>query len=273
MTGHPSTFFSLYHVNLVILGKTAISPVFRNFCYCLQTWIYLKKGNYSNEDNVLPQRFLFDDLNYSLRQIYTLSPPPFPSKPRTGKWRVLAFARLHLWFGERGWKFAVPFYSVQDCSPLSSRHHCLVFENSWENGAENEHDFYPLKIFHLFGFPSWKSELWSENYRDQNLPFQKFQPEKRLPKILGDLFGVKIIKKWAIILHFRCSKMLREAGKQEILQQMFRKFEISNRLPNRYFQKIGVGCPWVLICYRSQKCKFCALFPQFLFQGNKLTAL
>ena len=29
-------------------------------------------------------------------------------------------------------------------------------------------------------------------YRDQNLPFRKFQPEKRLPKILGDLFRVKI---------------------------------------------------------------------------------
>ena len=29
-------------------------------------------------------------------------------------------------------------------------------------------------------------------YRDQNLPFRKFQPERRLPKILGDLFMVKI---------------------------------------------------------------------------------
>ena len=92
LTGHPCTFFSLYHVS-VILAKTAISPVFRNFRYCVQTWTYLKKGDYSNEDNVLPQRFLFDDLNYS--QIYTLSPPPLPSKSRTTKWRALAFARLH----------------------------------------------------------------------------------------------------------------------------------------------------------------------------------
>ena len=30
---------------------------------------------------------------------------------------------------------------------------------------------------------------------------------------------------------------------QEILQQMFRKFQISSRLPNRYFPKIYVGCP------------------------------
>ena len=32
----------------------------------------------------------------------------------------------------------------------------------------------------------------SENYRDQNSPFRKFQPKKRVPKILGDLFRVKI---------------------------------------------------------------------------------
>ena len=31
-----------------------------------------------------------------------------------------------------------------------------------------------------------------ENSRDQNLTFRKFQPEKRLPKILVDLFRVKI---------------------------------------------------------------------------------
>ena len=149
LTGNPSTFFSLYHLS-VMLAKTAISPIFRNVCYCVQTWTYLKKGDYSNEDNVLPQRFLFDDLNYSLRQICTLSPPPLPSKSRTGKWRVLAFARLHPWFGEGlggGWKFAVPFYSVQDCSPFSSRHHCLVFENSWDNGAENGAWFLSPKNF------------------------------------------------------------------------------------------------------------------------------
>ena len=35
-----------------------------------------------------------------------------------------------------------------------------------------------------------------------------------------------------------------EAGKREILQQMFRKFSISNRLSNIYFPKIDVGCPW-----------------------------
>ena len=81
----------------------------------------------------------------------------------------------------------------------------------------------------------------SQNYRDQNLPFRNFRPVKRLPKILGDLFRIKIPTKWAIIP--LCSKILGEAGKEEILQQMFRKFYISNRPPNRYFPKIDVGCP------------------------------
>ena len=49
--------------------------------------------------------------------------------------------------------------------------------------------------------------------------------------------------KWAIILFCRCSKILGETGKQEILPQMFRKFQPSNRLPNRYSPKIDVGCP------------------------------
>ena len=48
------------------------------------------------------------------------------------------------------------------------------------------------------------------------------KPEKRLPKILGELFRVKIRK--AITPLFRCSKILGEVGKQEILQKMFRKF-------------------------------------------------
>ena len=40
---------------------------------------------------------------------------------------------------------------------------------------------------------------------------------------------------------FRCPKILGEAGKQEIIQKMFRKFQISNRLPNRCFPKIDVA--------------------------------
>ena len=53
--------------------------------------------------------------------------------------------------------------------------------------------------------------------QNQNLPFRKFQPEKRLSKILGDLFRVKIRLKRAIISGVRRSKILGEAGKQEIL--------------------------------------------------------
>ena len=50
-----------------------------------------------------------------------VSPYPHPES-RIGKWCVLAFARLHLWLGG-GWGFAVPFYSVQDCS--KSRTHTI----------------------------------------------------------------------------------------------------------------------------------------------------
>ena len=81
---------------------------------------------------------------------------------------------------------------------------------------------YPCKIFHLFGFPSWKSSdpkiIGIKTYL-----FENFSQKKRLPKILGDLFRVKICKKWGIIPFFECSKILGEASKQEILQQMFRK--------------------------------------------------
>ena len=42
--------------------------------------------------------------------------------------------------------------------------------------------------------------------------------------MLGDIFRVKIREKWAIMQFSRCSKILGEAGKKEILQQMFRKF-------------------------------------------------
>ena len=48
-----------------------------------------------------------------------------------------------------------------------------------------------------------------------------------------------------MIPFFTCSKILGEAGKQEILQQMFRKFQISNRLPNRYSSE---NCLWVPLC-------------------------
>ena len=41
---------------------------------------------------------------------------------------------------------------------------------------------------------------------------------------------------------FRCSEILGEAGKQEILLQMFRKFYILTRLPKRSFSE---NCRWV----------------------------
>ena len=45
-----------------------------------------------------------------------------------------------------------------------------------------------------------------------------------LPKILGDLFRVKNPLKMDNYTIFGGSKILGEAGKQEIKQQMFRKF-------------------------------------------------
>ena len=50
--------------------------------------------------------------------------------------------------------------------------------------------------------------------------FENFSQKKRLPKIQGDLLRVKNPLKWAIIPFFRCSKILGEAGKEEILQQI-----------------------------------------------------
>ena len=41
---------------------------------------------------------------------------PPPPKSRIGKWRVLASSLILGGGGGRGWGFAVPFYSVQDCS-------------------------------------------------------------------------------------------------------------------------------------------------------------
>ena len=60
-----------------------------------------------------------------------------------------------------------------------------------------------------------------------------------LPKILGDLLRVKISLKWAIIPFFRSSKILGEAGKQEILPQMLRKFVFRTDI----FRKLSLRAP------------------------------
>ena len=53
--------------------------------------------------------------------------------------------------------------------------------------------FFPKKIFHLFGFPSCMSSdpkiIGIKTYLCQKFAARK----KRLPKILGDLFKVKIL--------------------------------------------------------------------------------
>ena len=76
--------------------------------------------------------------------------------------------------------------------------------------------FYPLKIFHLFGFSTWKSS------DQKKLTFTKISARKKAPKnILGDLFRVR--NQWKMV-NYTILKILGEAGKQEILQQMFQKF-------------------------------------------------
>ena len=43
-------------------------------------------------------------------------PPPLPPKSRMGKWRVFALGAASSLIWRGGWRFAVPFYFVQDCT-------------------------------------------------------------------------------------------------------------------------------------------------------------
>ena len=97
----------------------------------------------------------------------------------------------------------------------------------------------------MFGFPSWKSSD-PKIFMDRNLPFRKFQPLKRLPKILRDLFRAKIRWKWAIIPFFKCPKILGEAGKPRS-QIVFR---------TDIFRKLTLGAHenFLQHCF---KCKYC----------------
>ena len=84
--------------------------------------------------------------------------------------------------------------------------------------------FYPQKIFHLLGFPSWKSSdpkiMGIKTYLLEN-----FSQKKGSRKFLMTFLGKTPLKMGNCIYHFlRCSKILGEAGKQEIFQKMFRKF-------------------------------------------------
>ena len=61
----------------------------------------------------------------------------------------------------------------------------------WYLNGRYRHIFYPLNIFHLFGFPSLKSSDPKIIGIKTHL-FENFSQKKRLPKILGGLFRVKI---------------------------------------------------------------------------------
>ena len=58
---------------------------------------------------------------------------------------------------------------------------------------------------------------------------------------------VNIRLKWVIIPFCRCSKILGEAGKQEILQQMFRKFCLKSSSEQIFSRKLPLGAPDTLL--------------------------
>ena len=74
---------------------------------------------------------------------------------------------------------------------------------------------------------------------------RKFQPQKRLPKILGDLFRVKIRLKWAIIPFFRCSKILGEAGRQarNFTIDVSKILDLKSSSEQIFFRKLLLGAP------------------------------
>ena len=103
--------FSLFAANLgnsAVISKSSTSYQDRQFAPT------------SSQPFSLPPLFLSSTYSFSRLRNFNLGQNrweicnPLPTKSRMGKWRVLAFARLHPCFGG-GWGFAVPFYSVQDC--------------------------------------------------------------------------------------------------------------------------------------------------------------
>ena len=79
-------------------------------------------------------------------------------------------------------------------------------------------------MFHLFAFPSWKSSepniIGIKTYLFEN------SARKKAPVNFRWLFKGKNPLKMGNYTRqfFRCLKIIGEAGKQEILLQMFRKF-------------------------------------------------
>jgi len=162
-------------------------------------------------------------------------PPPHPSSPpnqwlENGAFWLLPGFILDLGRGRGGWKFAVPFFSAQDCSPLSSRHHCLAFENSWENGAW----FLSPKNFSSVRVSSPKNSRWP------------FWGENQLT--MGN---------YTFFQMFENLKRGRQA--RNFTTNVPKILWISNRLPNRYFPKIDVGCPWLRYPFWSKPLTFSVL--------------
>ena len=61
--------------------------------------------------------------------------------------------------------------------------------------------------------------------------------------MLGDLFRVKIRSKWAIIPFFRCSKILGDAGRQDIYNKCPEQSGSQIVFRTDIFQKLSLGAP------------------------------
>ena len=101
----------------------------------------------------------------------------------------------------------------------------------------------------MFGFPSWKSSDPKIIGIKTDL-FENFSQKKRLPKILGDLFRVKICYKWTNIPFLGGSKILGEAGKQEIYNKCSENSRSEIVFRTDIFRKLTLGAPAEFFQYR-----------------------
>ena len=104
------------------------------------------------------------------------------------------------------------------------------------------HVFIPEKFSFCSDFLA--ESLVIRKLQESKLTFSKILAQnKRVPKILGDLFRVKIRWKWAIIPFFRCSKILGEAGKQEIYNKCSENSRSQIVFRTDIFRKLTLGAP------------------------------
>ena len=82
-----------------------------------------------------------------------------------------------------------------------------------------------------------------ENYRDQNSPFRKFQPEKRVSKILGDLFRVKSVKNGQLYHFSNVRKSLEKQASKKFYNKCSENSRSQIVLRTDVFRKLTLGAP------------------------------